>query len=45
MLIHAGPVEIEISQDGNHVNVRPVSEDYLRMARVSGIPYSNRHFR
>lgn len=27
------PVEIEVSQDGKRIDVRPVSEDYLRMAR------------
>ncbi|KAI9724662.1 MAG: hypothetical protein M1828_003531 [Chrysothrix sp. TS-e1954] len=27
------PVEVEISEDGQHVSVRPVSEDYLRMAK------------
>ncbi|KAM0720625.1 hypothetical protein Q7P37_004762 [Cladosporium fusiforme] len=27
------PVEIEVSQDGNRVDVRPISEEYLRMAR------------
>jgi spartin len=27
------PVEIELSADGKHISVRPVSEDYLRMAR------------
>ncbi|GAB7353166.1 hypothetical protein MBLNU459_g3697t1 [Dothideomycetes sp. NU459] len=27
------PVEIEISQDGRHISVRPISEDYLQMAR------------
>ncbi|KAF2091271.1 hypothetical protein K490DRAFT_34658 [Saccharata proteae CBS 121410] len=29
----ADPVEIQISPDGHHVAVRPVSEDYLRLAR------------
>ncbi|KJX93847.1 spg20 protein [Zymoseptoria brevis] len=27
------PVELELSPDGKHISVRPVSEDYLRMAR------------
>ncbi|MBE7180835.1 MAG: hypothetical protein INR71_06440 [Terriglobus roseus] len=27
------PVEIQISPDGKHIDVRPISEDYLRMAR------------
>ncbi|KAF4542407.1 putative protein spg20 protein [Lasiodiplodia theobromae] len=27
------PVEVEISPDGKHVDVRPISEEYLRMAR------------
>jgi spartin len=27
------PVELELSADGKHISVRPVSEDYLRMAR------------
>lgn len=27
------PVEVEISADGKHVDVRPISEEYLRMAR------------
>ncbi|KAK8239123.1 senescence-associated protein-domain-containing protein [Phyllosticta capitalensis] len=27
------PVEIQISPDGQHVDVRPISEEYLRMAR------------
>lgn len=27
------PVEIEVSQDGKKIEVRPVSEDYLKMAR------------
>ncbi|KAF2720480.1 hypothetical protein K431DRAFT_285785 [Polychaeton citri CBS 116435] len=27
------PVEIQVSQDGKRIDVRPVSEDYLKMAR------------
>ncbi|KAI7361431.1 hypothetical protein KC354_g8082 [Hortaea werneckii] len=27
------PVEIQVSQDGTHIDVRPVSEEYLRMAK------------
>ncbi|KAF2198700.1 hypothetical protein GQ43DRAFT_377980 [Delitschia confertaspora ATCC 74209] len=27
------PVEIQVSQDGTRIDVRPMSEDYLRMAR------------
>ncbi|KAF2139868.1 uncharacterized protein K452DRAFT_231671 [Aplosporella prunicola CBS 121167] len=27
------PVEVEISKDGQHVEVRPISEEYLRLAR------------
>jgi spartin len=30
---HKDPVEIEISQDGRRIQVRPMSEDYLRLSR------------
>ena len=32
-LLFTDPVEIEVSADGRRIEVRPMSEDYLRMAR------------
>lgn len=31
--MYTDPVEIQISQDGKHIDVRPVSEDYLRLTQ------------